>query len=110
MINVEKNEKNVVVTFGPDEHNMLTMAPVKITLSEKEAERLASDICSVTGKAMATRCAVAAAEKVLVDNGIEEDEASTVLQAVGYALAGIELYPENYTERRMVEVEPLGEN
>ena len=53
---------------------------------------------------------VAAAEKVLVDNGIEEDEASTVLQAVGYALAGIELYPENYTERRMVEVEPLGEN
>ena len=110
MINVEKNEKNVVVTFGPDEHDMLTMAPVKITLSEKEAERLASDICSVTGKAMATRCAVAAAEKVLVDNGIEEDEASTVLQAVGYALAGIELYPENYTERRMVEVEPLGEN
>ena len=110
MINVEKNEKNVVVTFGPDEHNMLTMAPVKITLSEKEAERLASGICSVTGKAMATRRAVAAAEKVLVDNGIEEDEASTVLQAVGYALAGIELYPENYTERRMVEVEPLGEN
>ena len=110
MINVEKNEKNVVVTFGPDEHDMLTMAPVKITLSEKEAERLASDICSVTGKAMATRRAVAAAEKVLVDNGIEEDEAAIVLQAVGYVLAGIELYPANYTERRMVEVEPLGEN
>ena len=110
MIKVEKNEKHIIVTFGPDEHDMLTMAPVKITLSEKEAERLASDICSVTGKAMATRRAVAAAEKVLVDNGIEEDEASTVLQAVGYALAGIELYPENYTERRMVEVEPLGEN
>lgn len=110
MINVEKNKNHIVVTFGPDEHDMLTMVPVKITLSEKEAERLASDICSVTGKAMATRRAVAAAEKVLVDNGIEEDEASTVLQAVGYALAGIELYPENYTERRMVEVEPLGEN
>lgn len=37
---------------------------------------------------------VEAAEKVLVDNGIEEDEASTVLQAVGYALLDTELYPE----------------
>ena len=35
---------------------------------------------------------VEAAEKVLVDNGIEEDEASTVLQAVGYALLDAELY------------------
>ena len=35
---------------------------------------------------------VEAAEKVLVDNGIEEDEASTVLQAVGYALIDAELY------------------
>ena len=33
-----------------------------------------------------------AAEKVLVDNGIEEDEASTVLQAVGYTLLDTELY------------------
>ena len=50
MINVEKNEKNVVVTFGPDEHDMLTMAPVKITLSEKEAKRLVDDICSALGE------------------------------------------------------------
>ena len=35
---------------------------------------------------------VKAAEKVLVDNGIEEDEASTVLQAIGYALLDVELY------------------
>ena len=34
------------------------------------------------------------AEKILVDNGIEEDEASTVLQAIGYALLDEELYPE----------------
>lgn len=34
------------------------------------------------------------AEKVLVDNGIEEDEASTVLQALGYVLLDQELYPE----------------
>lgn len=34
------------------------------------------------------------AEKILVDNGIEEEEASTVLQAIGYALLDTELYPE----------------
>ena len=38
---------------------------------------------------------IAAAEKVLVDNGIEEDEASPVLQAIGYALMDTELYPED---------------
>lgn len=38
---------------------------------------------------------VEAAEKVLVDNGIEKDEASTVLQAIGYALLDTELYPED---------------
>ena len=35
------------------------------------------------------------AEQVLVDNGIERDEADTVLQAIGYALLDTELYPEN---------------
>lgn len=35
------------------------------------------------------------AKKVLVDNGIAEDEAETVLQAVGYALLDEELFPEN---------------
>jgi hypothetical protein len=42
---------------------------------------------------------IAAAEKVLIDNGIEEDEASTVLQAVGYALLDTELYPEGEEEK-----------
>ena len=32
-------------------------------------------------------------EQVLVDNGIEEDEAETVLQAIGYTLLDVELYP-----------------
>ena len=35
---------------------------------------------------------IKAAEKVLVDNGIEADEAATVLQALGYALLDVELY------------------
>ena len=32
------------------------------------------------------------AEQILIDNGIEEDEAQTVLQALGYALLDAELY------------------
>lgn len=35
------------------------------------------------------------AEQVLIDNGIEADEAETVLQAIGYVLLDEELYPEN---------------
>lgn len=35
------------------------------------------------------------AEKILVDNGIDPDEAQTVLQAIGYVLMDKELYPEN---------------
>lgn len=34
------------------------------------------------------------AEKVLIDNGIDRDEAMTVLQAIGYVLLNTELYPE----------------
>ena len=33
-------------------------------------------------------------EQVLIDNGIEKDEAQVVLQALGYTLLGVELYPE----------------
>ena len=38
---------------------------------------------------------IKAAEHVLIDNGIEQDEAWIVLQAIGYALISEELYPEN---------------
>lgn len=34
------------------------------------------------------------AEQCLIDNGIEEDEAPVVLQAIGYILLNKELYPE----------------
>lgn len=33
------------------------------------------------------------AEQILIDNGIDPDEASIVLQALGYALLDVELYP-----------------
>jgi len=35
------------------------------------------------------------AEQVLIDNGIEADEAQTVLQAIGYVLLDTTLYPED---------------
>ena len=41
---------------------------------------------------MPTQEKIKAAEQVLVDNGIDEDEADTVLQAVGYTLLDTELY------------------
>ena len=50
---------------------------------------------------------IRAAEKVLVDNGIEKDEASVVLQAIGYALLDMELYPdaEKAEHKRRFEVD-----
>ena len=36
------------------------------------------------------------AEQCLIDNGIESDEAPTVLHALGYILLDKELYPDNY--------------
>lgn len=47
------------------------------------------------------------AEQVLIDNGIEEDEADAVLQALGYVLLDTELYPDagddNITEDKESE-------
>lgn len=34
------------------------------------------------------------AEQVLIDNGIDADDAALVLQAIGYGLLDVELYPE----------------
>ena len=41
-----------------------------------------------------TKEQIKAAEQVLIDNGIDPDEADIVLQAIGYTLCDIELYPE----------------
>lgn len=38
-------------------------------------------------------CDIEEAENVLVENGIDEENVEEVLQAVGYALLGEELYP-----------------
>jgi len=39
------------------------------------------------------------AEQILIDNGIAADEASTVLQAIGYALLDQDLYEPKYRAR-----------
>lgn len=36
-------------------------------------------------------------KKVLIDNGIEEDEVEVVLQAIGYTLLDVELFSEENT-------------
>lgn len=42
-----------------------------------------------------TKADIRKAEKVLIDNGIDKDEADIVLQAIGYVLLDTELYPED---------------
>lgn len=37
---------------------------------------------------------IESAKSILADNGIESDETETVLQAIGYALLDMELFPE----------------
>lgn len=37
---------------------------------------------------------IALAERVLADNGIDNDETDIVLQAIGYILLDTELYPD----------------
>lgn len=44
------------------------------------------------------------AEQVLIDNGIESDEASNVLQAIGYTLIDTELYPETDGVKKLFRV------
>ena len=41
-----------------------------------------------------TKVDIEKALKVLADNGIEEDETETVLQAVCYTLLGVEIFEE----------------
>lgn len=50
------------------------------------------DFCPNCIKMHIGACNIRAAEQVLIDNGIDKDEASTVLQALGYVLLDTELY------------------
>lgn len=54
-----------------------------------------------------TKDSIEMAEQVLIDNGIEKDEASTVLQAIGYVLMDIELYEDNGDPKEIIIVGDL---
>lgn len=43
-------------------------------------------------RAIITEKNIKDAEQVLIDNGIDEDEAEVVLHAIGYVLLDVELY------------------
>lgn len=59
-----------------------------------ETTATACDITEMQVNATITGPAIDRACKVLIDNGIEETEADTVLQAVCYALLDVEIFPE----------------
>ena len=48
----------------------------------------------ITSNCITSEDEIKKSEQVLIDNGIEKDEAQVVLQALGYTLLNIELYPE----------------
>lgn len=43
-----------------------------------------------------TKAQIEAAEKILIDNGIEPDEASIVLESIGFALLNKDIYVHGY--------------
>lgn len=71
----------------------------KASSLEEVAERIFKERFPVSlGKtAGIPNTSIKKAEQILVDNGIEQDEAATVLQALGYALLDKELYPKMET-------------
>lgn len=44
---------------------------------------------------------IKSAEQILIDNGIEDDEASTVLQALGFALLDEDFYENKYVAKNI---------
>ena len=60
---------------------------------EKEKKAKLDSIVIKLNKANVGVEDIKGAKQVLIDNGIEEDEADVVLQAIGYTLLDTELYP-----------------
>lgn len=63
---------------------------VKTILIREDTERKGG---IVVKRAEITSEDIVRSKQILIDNGIEEDEADSVLQALGYALIDTELYP-----------------
>ena len=67
----------------------LTLGQLKKLVKESLGEPIKLECTEITPEQ------ITAAEQILIDNGIDEYEVDTVLQAVGYALLDTELYPED---------------
>ena len=82
------------VTWECEEDEIVTIAEVgggseaEVYIRELEL----TDERPLKVKAFITKADIKKAEQILIDNGIEADEADTVLQAIGYALLNTELY------------------
>ena len=70
--------------------------PVKLNVYQNENNGCEWNLekIHITSKCITSKEEIKKSEQVLIDNGIEKDEAQVVLQAIGYTLLGIELYPE----------------
>ena len=70
--------------------------PVKLNVYQNENNGCEWNLekIHITSKCITSEEEIKKSEQVLIDNGIEKDEAKVVLQALGYTLLGIELYPE----------------
>lgn len=62
---------------------------------EKGEDNCNNDEVVYNNEVVITKGIIEKAEQVLIDNGIEKDEACVVLQALGYVLFDGELYPES---------------
>lgn len=90
-IDVELCEDDLhLLTDDGLKEEMLEVAINAIEARLKEAEQIVVKIrdCEITHQNIQNT------KQVLLDNGIDEDEVATVLQAIGYTLLDVELFPE----------------
>ena len=79
----EDDDQTVIITDPRDELREIEVYECELELCTEKPLQVKADIY---------KCDILAAEKCLADNGIDPDETSTVLQALGYILLNAELY------------------
>lgn len=63
-------------------------------MAKKNTERCSGIIVNIIINTEINNAAINRAIDILVDNRMDEDEAFSTLQAIGYALLNVELFPE----------------
>ena len=81
---VDGNDEDEIIEISEVEGSSYAEVPAhELVLSEETPLKV---------RASVTKADIKRTEQVLIDNGIEPDEAQTVLQAIGYTLLNVELY------------------